>query len=134
MHVIHPAERAVPAVAGPDTSRADLRKRVTAMQLRGLLLVGTYQGTKPVAKRDGSLVPGMHKLQLDVSTTDRPMIRDAAFFEDDLDTGEPTTIARLLSEGEPKLGDVVAVKVRSGTQQGSGFVNLTALAFHVIES
>jgi len=104
---------------------------------RGLLLVGIYRGTSSVNYKDGKPVPNMFKIELDCSNTDRPWIRDAAFFDVDQQTGQLSRVAEQLGNDAPKVGDLIAVQVSTSTSagsQGRTFVNLTVLGFEVLEA
>ena len=97
-------------------------------EMRGLYLVGSYQGVAPAQRGDGSTVPGMFKLSVDVAREGgRPWPRDAVFFDMDQETGEPTSVARVLEDDEPDIGSLVAVKVAATTTEGSKYVNMRAV-------
>lgn len=98
------------------------------MHLRGLFIVGTYQGSEPVKKSGGEIVPGFNRVNVLVSADGAdPWLRDATFNSVDRDTGEASPFANQLAAADLKVGDPVLVKVKTKTQNGSGFVNLEAV-------
>jgi hypothetical protein len=91
--------------------------------LRGLTVIGQYIGTKPAQKRDGTIVPGLHKLSIDQGTI-YPV--EVSYSVEDRETGDETPISKQLRESAPEKGDLVAVRVASSAS--GQYVNLTALS------
>lgn len=100
----------------------------------GLYLIGTFLGVKPVTKKDGSAVNGMYKLGVDVAPAhvEREFARDAVFFDQDRETGEPTKVAQQLDALALPVGSPVAVRVTASTSDGSKWVNYNAVSVEAL--
>lgn len=98
------------------------------MHARGLFIVGTFNGSEPVTKSGGEVVPGFNRVNVLVSADGAdPWNRDATYNTVDRDTGEASPFATQLAAAGLKVGDPCVVKVKTKTQSGSGFVNLEAV-------
>lgn len=104
------------------------------MHARGLFLIGSYQGSEPVTKRDGGVISGFRKVKVVVTPAGaEPYTRDASYNTADRDTGEATPFSLALDKAKLSPGDEVAIKV-TGKASAGGYVNLEALAIVPVET